>query len=324
MSAPPYSLSSSSLTPTVRSILFYRDVGKAVNDLITKGFPTTYRFELNTNVERGMKFVFAAEKKSREIKDTVSSDGKKGPDYIFVSSQIKEDVKEHGISFTGTLDSDKLGGELSLADLGTRGLKVTLKGNIADNNKQDASGEVEYRNDLLAGTLGLNWKDHKNTVEPSISVGVIEALSVGASAKYLLPSGSSDGGLDSFSLGANWLPARYFDLATFVNGKREKTNEYKLNVAAKLYYTHSLSTSFAADVNYDLNNSFNQGVALKLGVNHRFDDSTSLKGKVDNQGNVAVALTQKAYGNVTLTLGTESNILNFDQHKVGFTLAFSP
>jgi len=233
-------------------------------------------------------------------------------------------LKEHGINFTGTLDSDKLGGELALADIATKGLKITFKGNIADNNKQDASGEVEYRNDLIAGTLGLNWKDHKNTVEPSISVGVIEALSLGANARYILPSGSSDGGLDSFSLGSNWVPAQYFDLSSFINAKREKSNEYKLAAAVKLHYTHSTDTTFAADVNYDFNSSFNQGVSLKLAANHKFDASTSVKAKVDNKGQVAVALSQKAFSNVTLTLGTESNILNFDQQKVGFTLAFSP
>jgi len=305
---------------------FYRDLGKSANDLITKGFPSTYKFELTTNAERGMKFVFATEKKTREEKKDISSssDSKKGQDYIFVSAQVKEELKDQGINFTGTLDSDKLGGELSLADIGTRGLKVTFKGNTGDNNKQDASGEVEYRNDLFASTLGLIWKDHKNTVEPSITVGVLETLSLGANAKYLLPSPSSDGGLDNFSLGSNWVPARYFDLSSFINAKREKSNEFKLSAAAKLYYTHSPNTTFAADLSYDFNSSFNQGVGLKLAANHKFDDSTSVKARVDNTGNVALALSQKAFTNVNLTLGTESNILNFDQQKVGFTLAFSP
>jgi len=312
------------IRPVRRIVPFYRDIGKATIDLITKGFPATYRFELNTNVERGMKFIFAAEKKTRDLKDSVSSDGKKSQDYIFVSAQVKEELKEQGINFTGTLDSDKLGGELALADIGMKGLKVTFKGNTCDNNKQDASGEVEYRNDLVAATLALGWKDRKNTLEPSISVGVLDALSLGANAKYLLPSGTSDGGLESFSLGSNWVPARYFDLSSFINAKREKTNEYKLSAAVKLLYTHSTSTTFGADVNYDFNSSFNQGVSLKLAANHKFDDSTSVKAKVDNQGNLAVALAQKAFTNVTLTLGTETNILNFDQQKVGFTLAFSP
>jgi len=314
-------------TPKKVVVPFYRDLGKLTNDLISKGFPSTYKFELTTNAERGMKFVFATEKKTREEKKgdlSSSSDGKKGQDYIFVSAQVKEELRDQGINFTGTLDSDKLGGELSLADIGTKGLKVTFKGNTGDNNKQDASGEIEYRNDLFAGTLGLSWKDHKNTVEPSITVGVLEALSLGANAKYLLPSPSTDGGLDSFSLGSNWVPARHFDLSSFINAKREKSNEYKLSAAVKLYYTHNINTTFGADVNYDFNSSFSQGVSLKLGANHKFDDSTSVKAKVDNQGNVAFALSQKAFSNVNLTLGTESNILNFDQQKVGFTLAFSP
>jgi len=311
-------------TKEKRQVPFYRDLGKSANDLVTKGFPSTYKFELTTNAERGMKFIFAAEKKSKEVKDSVSSDGKKSHDYIFVSSQVKEELKEHGINFTGTLDSEKLGGELSLADLGTKGLKVTFKGNTFDNSKQDASGEIEYRNDLFAGTLGLSWKDHKNTLDSSITVGVLDGVSLGAGAKYLLPSGSSEGGLEALSLGSNWVPAQYFDLSSFINAKREKTGEYKPSAAVKLYYTHSSHTTFGADVNYDFNSSFNQGVGLKLAVNHKFDDSTSVKGKVDNQGNVAFALSQKAFTNVTLTLGTESNILNFDQQKVGFTLAFSP
>jgi len=77
-------------------------------------------------------------------------------------------------------------------------------------------------------------------------------------------------------------------------------------------------------VNYDAQKSFKDGVSLKLLGQHKFDDNVSLKAKADSLGNVALAYTQKAYTNVTLTLCTETNVLKLDDHKVGFTLAFAP
>jgi len=126
-----------------KPIGLYRDLGKNVNDLLTKGFPNNFKFELNTAAERGLKFVFTTETRTRDAKD--AKDSLPAGQYIFSSAQVKQELKESGLNFTGTLDNEKLGGELSLADLGAKGFKVTFKGNTFDNHKQDASGELEYK-----------------------------------------------------------------------------------------------------------------------------------------------------------------------------------
>jgi len=303
-----------------KPIGIYRDLGKTVNDLLTKGFPNNFKFELNTAAERGLKFVFTTETKTRDAKDSLPSG-----QYIFSSAQVKQELKESGLNFTGTLDNEKLGGELSLADLGAKGFKVTFKGNTFDNHKQDASGELEYKNDRFAGTAALVWKDQKTRFDGSVNVGVLDAVSFGTSFGYFLPVGSSEGGLDNVSFAANYVTGRTHDLTSTLTAKKApKSSDLKLSAGARYLYNHSLSTTFGVDVNYDLASSFSQGVTTKVAVNHKFDDATGVKARVDNSGNLALALSQKATNNLTFTIGTEVNVTNLDNHKLGLNIAFNP
>jgi len=308
-----------------RPIGLYKDLGKNVNDLITKGFPNNFKFELNTSADRGLKFIFTTETRTRDAKESISSSDSRSNQYIFSSAQVKQELRESGLNFTGTLDNEKLGGELSLADLGAKGFKVTFKGNTFDNHKQDAAGELEYRNERLAGTVGLLWKDQKTRLDTSLNVGVTDTLTFGTQIGYFIPGGASEGGLDSFAVSTNYQTGRNYDLTTTLSGKRrEKSTDLKLGAGAKLLYTHSLSTTFAVDVNYDLASSYREGVTSKVAVNHKFDDSTSVKARVDNSGNLALALSQKATTNLTFTIGTELNVTNLDNHKLGLNLTFNP
>jgi len=307
-------------TPTfVKKPLPFKDLGKPVNDLFTKGFPSTYKFELTTAAENGMKFVASVERKTREVSD--SSGGKTKQDYIFSSFQPKIEIKEKGITFNGTLDTDKLEGELILADLLQKGVKTTFKATAFDNSKQEISGDLEYRTDSAAVNSGILWKDNAYKLNFSTVVGY-EGISLGGTIGYFLPIGNVESSLDNFSLAANYTSGKY-DITNLFNGKKEK-GDYKLSVGAKILYNHSVHTNFAADLTYDPLKSLKDGVSLKLLGGYKFDDNTTMKAKVDTVGNVSLAYSQKAYSNLTLTVATEVNALKVEDHKVGFSLAFAP
>jgi len=312
-------MASGTNTSTPKKPIPYRDLGKSVNDLLTKGFPTTYKFELTTESEAGLKFVVAAEKKQRESKD--DSGGKSKQDYIFASFQPKIELKNKGINFNGTLDTDKLEGELILSELLSAGLKTTFKVTSFDNSALEASGDIEYKHDRGVFTTGILHKDNKNKLNTSLLANW-ENFSFGGNLGYNLPIGPSEGSLDNFSLALNYTSSKY-DITNSINGKREKS-EFKITTGAKVLYNHNSATTFAADANYDPAKSFRDGFTLKLLGQYKFDDKTSIKAKVDTQGNVAVAFSQKVYNNVNLTVSTEVNALKGDDHKVGFSLAFAP
>jgi len=313
-------MASDSAKPTTRKPLPYKDLGKAINDMFTKGFPTTYKFELTTEAESGLKFVVAAEKKNRDSKD--DSGGKTKQDYIFASFQPKIELKSKGINFNGTLDSEKIEGELILSELLSTGLKTTFKVTSFDTAALEASADIEYKNDIGAITTGILFKDNKDKLNTSL-LAVWNNFAFGGNIGYYLPLGaSSEGSLDNCSFAMNYNSSK-FDITNLVNGKREKT-EFKITTGAKILYNHNSATTFAADVNYDPAKSLKDGFSLKLLGQYKFDDKTSMKAKVDTQGNVAIAFSQKAYNNLTLTLATELNALKVDDHKVGFSLAFAP
>jgi len=302
--------------PRRKTLPLFRDYGKTVNDLITKGFPTTYKVELNTAAENGLKFAFTAEKKTEKVADTSS-------EAIFVSSQIKTENYPRGLNFTGTIDSEKLEGEVAFSNLIVDNTKAVLKGKFLDNDKTEASAELQYATSGMTGSLGLFHKDERARLETSANVGILTDLSVGGLVSYQLPGSNTDGALDNFQVGANYY-ARLFDFTTVLKGTRSTKGlrELNLSVGSRVYYNHSSSTTFGADVNFGLGKSF-RDLDVKLVALHKFDANTSAKLGVEKSGRTRFAISQKFNQNVTLTLGTEVNALRLEEHNVGVLANFT-
>jgi len=303
--------------PRRKTLPLFRDYGKTVNDLITKGFPTTYKVELNTAAENGLKFAFTAEKKTEKVADTSS-------EAIFVSSQIKTENYPRGLNFTGTIDSEKLEGEVAFSNLIVDNTKAVLKGKFLDNDKTEASAELQYATSNITGTLGLFHKDERARLEASANVGFLtDNISVGGLVSYQLPGTSIDGVLDNFQVGANYY-ARLFDFTTVFKGTRSTKGLRELNysVGSRVYYNHSASTTFGADVNFGLGKSF-RDLDVKLVALHKFDANTSAKLGVEKSGRTRFAISQRFNQNVTLTLGTEVNALRLEEHNVGVLANFT-
>jgi hypothetical protein len=307
--------------PTVRPLIpLYRDLGKTTNELFTKGFPNTYRFEYTTVAENGLKFVTVAEKKTRKSteqgKDTQV-------DYFYGSFQPKVEIKSSGINYIGTIDTDKIASELSVANLFTNGLKATFKGSATE-KAIETSGEVEFKNESASVNVGVIYKDSKPKLDFSTVIGH-QGFLVGGQVGYFLPVGNNSPAVEGFSVGTNYSTSK-FDVLVAANGKYDdKTSALNLNVNGKLLYNHDANTQFATDVTYDLNKSFPNAVTVKGLAQYKFDANTTGKVKVDTAGNVGLAFSQKLNPALNLTLGSEINVLKLEeQPKFGFSLAFTP
>jgi len=300
----------------------YRDVGKTLNDLITKGFPTTYKVEATTAAENGVKFIGAAERKQREVSDDSGNTVK--ANYILASLQPKIELKDKGLTGSATLDTEKISGELSLADLFTPGVKATFKG--LSNTKQEVSGDLQFANEGFAGTLGVFYKDDLPRVEATALVSPSSGFAVGALASYFLPSGKDDGSPDAVTLLGNYNAGK-IDLITTVGGKWAKEGSgkvVKINLGTKILYTHDESYTLGTDVTHDISKSFKEGTNFTLFAQRKFDSHTTGKGKVDTKGVLSLAVAHKVNANTTLTVGGEVNLIKDVEPKLGLLLAFAP
>jgi hypothetical protein len=309
--------------PKPKQLPPYRDVGKPLNDLLTKGFPTTYKFELTTAADNGVKFITSAERKQRDVSDDSGNTVK--ANYIFASFQPKLEVKDKGLTASATIDSEKLSGELSLADLFTPGVKATFKG--LSNSKQEVSGDFEFRNEAFSGTLGVFYKDDVPRLETTALVGQ-NGIAAGGLLSYFLPSGKDDGSPDSVTFLANYNTSK-FDVISTLTGKWAKESSggqkvMKVSFGTKLLYTHDDAYTFGGDVAYDTTKSFKDGTSFTLLGQRKFDSNTTGKFKVDTKGTLALAYAQKVNPSTQITIGTEINLLKDVEPKVGLTFAFAP
>jgi len=300
--------------PALRTpIPSFKDTGKATNDILTKGFPSSLKFELTTSSENGVKFVTSAER-------LLEKDGKP---YILASFQPKVELKEKGIVANATLDSKKLAGDIALSDFLSKGLKFTVRGTT--NGTQELGTDVEFRNEKMAATLGLSLKDSTPKIEGSLVVGN-KGFSAGALVGYKLAGGNAE--LDSVILMTNYItPNKTFDVVSTLKGTPGKT-KINFELGMKLLYTHDSSNLFAVEVAYDPNRAIADGFGLTLVGQRKLDSITTGKAKVvSNTKNksISFAIAQKINSNTTVTIGTEFDFVNPDSNpKIGFLVAFAP
>jgi len=202
----------------------------------------------------------------------------------------------------------------------TPGLKSTIKANATDKDF-DTSADIQFQADSATISAGLFSKGNKPRLETTAVVGR-DNLNLGGSLSYFIPFQGHAGTIDSFSLGADYVTSTY-DFLVAVNGKYDKGSP-KLSLGSRLLYTHSLTNQFAADVNYDLSAKSKSAVGVKILGSHKFNSDASGKAKFDTDGNVGLAFSQKLNTNLTLTVGSEFNVLKADESKYGFGLVFNP
>jgi len=311
--------------PSLKPLPLFRDSGKSVNDLF-KLFPNNYRVEINTPQDNGLKFSFAAERRQDRVTNATS---------MFVSSQARCEIPSSGVVLVGTIDSEKLEGEVTLSNLGLSGIRSTFKGKFLENDKNEVSGEVAYASSSLSGALGLFYKDDRSRLESQVSTTVTNNLSVGALASLYLPNATQEAALDNVQLGVNYFTFGLANPATNQPNVRHDFNSYikaarnaKLGgelaytVGTRVFYRQDLNTVFGADVSYTLQRPFKE-LDAKFVAERRFDSTSTGRVAIERSGKVRLALASKLSPNLTFTLGADVNALRIEEHSVGATINFT-
>jgi len=297
-----------------KTVPLFRDFGKNVNDVFTRNFPANYKVELTTAQDNGLRFVIFAEKRH---------DAKTNVDSMFVSSQVK--FEKSGANFVGTIDSEKLEGELGFNNiLSFTGVKSVFKGKFLDDNKTEASAELQYNSDPVSGAVGLFVKDNKIRTEAQVSASVYTGLTVGALASYYVPNAvQAEGSLDNYQLGGSYTTGRLTLSEIFKASRNPKAgNELNYSINSRVYYNHDESNKFAADVTHSLGKSFKE-VEVKLYGERAFDKNTLGRIAFERSGKVRLAVRHQLNSNFSLTVTSEVNALRVEEHNVGITASFT-
>lgn len=301
----------------VFNVPLFKDLGKNATDLLTKDFPSTQKFELNTTSENGLKFQTIVEQK----KGKAGSDGVV-PNVMFGSFQTKLDLTDYGVAFTGTLDTELLRWEVVLSKLVKPGIKSTFRGSTSTEVIKEVYGDVEYKGKYGNFVFDFNLRDDTPKLELASVVGQ-NGFSIGAKGSYVLPDDPKKGGsLDAVSVTGGYT-SKSFDFTGTFNGKFDK-HGFKPTLGSTLLYKHNADTSFATTASWDPSKDLKDGVSVTVGGQYNFDSQTSVKGKASTSGALGVAYKQKLNKNVTLQLATEINAIKTQPHTLGLAISFTP
>lgn len=278
---------------------YYADIGKKANDVFSKGYHFgVFKFDLKTKSEQGVEFASG-----------IISNHESGK--VFGSLSSKYSVKDYGLVFTEKWNTENtLVTDITLQDLGTPGLKLTLEGTFAPHTGSKAGKlKTSFANERLA--LNSNWD--LNLAGPLVDVAAVlmnKCWIAGAHTQFDIQKAKFT--KNNFSLG---YLTKDFVLHTNVdNGKdfggsiyQKATDRVDCGISMK-WSTGSTCTLF--------------GVGLK----YMLDQDASLHAKVNNQALIGLGYQQKLRPGVTLTLSAAIDGQNFNAggHKMGLALELEP
>jgi hypothetical protein len=285
------------MTSKPAAVPLFSTFGKGTNDLLTKGFPTTYKAEVTTKAENGVNFVTSFERDNDKLVGTF---------------QPKYKLDKYGLEFTGTIDtSNTFKGDLSVDNL-LPGLKTIFKGATAL-DEQSVEAGFEYKHEFGTATGSFLWKKGKTTLGASATVGR-QALTAGVSTKYSVDSSS----LVFVSGGLNY-KAPSHDISAFVK-REEKSGKSEIVLGGSVLYTAGKEATFASTVEYDLQQAPAAAIKVKFGGSYNLDADTTGKARFDTEGKLALAVARQLNPSLKATLGAELNTfeLQSNKHKYGF------
>jgi len=309
-------MSHSHSKPPIKQVPLYKDHGKTLNDLLTKDFPGSLKFELNTTSENGLKFTTVVEQKSGKA----GSDGH-APQVMFGSFQTKLDLtSKYGCSITGTVDTELLKWEIILTDLFKSGVKSTFKGSANMEKLKEVYGDVEYKTSNYNGSLAFNLKDDVPKLEGTFVIGN-DGSSLGAKVVGLLPEESKEGGIESVAV-AGGLNRGPLDIVGVVTNKL--ADGFAPTVGLNLLYKHSPEATFGTNVQWNPHKALADGLKVDAVAEYAFDKESTMKAKASTDGSVGLAWKQKLSSKLTLSFGTDLNLTKSQPAKLGAQLSFTP
>jgi len=286
--------------------LFYKDLNKRSNDLLTKDFPSDKKEnKVDWKGETSTQMTF-------ETTLVQKNDGS-----ILGTFSPKYRLKDWNTTLTGELKTNKdYKAELAIDNHFTPGLKTTLTEECRGEDLYTTAA-IEYKHDLVAVTGSVEYGNTSGTTDLKASaVTGTQGFSLGSSLNYFMGS-SNDASLREFNATAMYTNDD-FDLGFY--GKI--LNEKDSNILGAFYYQRvNTDLQVGTDVSFDTQNPDTKP-KLTAGAQYRIDNDSYAKLKVDTSGKVGVSWTQKfKTSRLTLSATTDTNNLGGKSSSIGFNLS---
>jgi len=297
---------------------FFKDVGKRVNDLLTKEFPSDkkeQKVEWKSVTYDGLKLDFSIK----------TEEGREGPK---TSGTIRNEYfhRQVGANFVAELNTDReFKGEVSVADKFVKGAKGIFTVQSQRKDALDYFGTValEYKHEYASATATAEYgRFTDNALKGSLVVGT-QGVSIGANAEYLRRETGVD--LKEFKCAVTYASDE-FDIVGY--GKVNQTKSKQSNTELGASYYHKLNSDLAVgtEVKFDVTNP-DKKPALAFGTAYRLQADSVLKARYDTEGKLGLSLAQQVNKTVKLlvsaTVDTNSPS-GKNGTNVGFNISLTP
>jgi len=274
----------------------YSNRAKGAQDLLSKGFPSTYKVEVTTSADNGVQSVSSAEKKQANKADVVVG-----------TFQPKYKLASRGLELTGTFDTDnQIKAELALDNLFVPGVKGTFKAQTGASHDLEAAFEYKHELGTFTSTFVHNPTSAKTLLSATATVSR-QSVTAGVESKYSLAP-AQPGTLTTVTGALNYKAATH-DLTAFVKSDAGSVTDggdapRLYSLGAHLHYTPSKESSFASSLDYDLQKNT---IKVTIGGSQKLDARTETKAKYSSDGRLGLGVAQQLTPAVKATLGTELN-----------------
>eukprot|EP01115_Flamella_aegyptia_P012466 TRINITY_DN6221_c0_g1_i1.p1 TRINITY_DN6221_c0_g1~~TRINITY_DN6221_c0_g1_i1.p1 ORF type:complete len:299 (-),score=162.15 TRINITY_DN6221_c0_g1_i1:62-958(-) len=294
--------------------VLFKDLGKRVNDLLTKEYPTSekkveWKGTSVNNVTVDTNFV---QKANGSVVGTITPSYKYKPYGLNLLAEVNtgRDVK-----LEATVENQ-------LAD----GLKLIATAESKGNDSY-ATFSTEYKHPSATFTSYVDFGKNAGTTVKATSVFGAQGFFLGVSGEYFLENPEASKKDDKKNALKNFqttvaYATKEFDASVF---GRLIADKDKNELGATYFHNVNSDLSIGTEVVFDTANA-NVKPKLTLGSQYKLNDDTVVKGKFDTEGVLGFSYAQKFSKNSKLTIGANvnTNKLNEkDSTTFGFTLTLS-
>jgi len=286
----------------------FGDLGKRVNDLLTKDFPS----EKQEN-----KLSWKGKTTNDVTVETTFFQRKDGS--ILGTFAPKYRHKDWNTTFSAEVNTKKeVKAEVSAEDLlGVDGLKTTLTGFSKGNDNYGTLG-VEYKHELATVTAAVDYgKASGSTVKASAVIGA-QGIALGASTEYFFGGESELKELTTvLSYGSD-----EFDITGF--GRiLSQSDEDKNELGATYFHKINREWQVGAEATFETANTEGKP-KLSFASQYKLQDDTVLKGKFDTAGKLGLSYQQQFNKHAKFTLSSTidtNNLGGKNSSTFGFSLS---
>jgi len=288
----------------------FADLGKRVNDLITKEFPS----EKQEN-----KFAWKGQANNEVTLETTFVQRKDGS--ILGTFIPKYKHKDWNTTFSADINTKKeVKAEVAVEDLlSVDGLKTTLTGFSRGVDNFGTLG-LEYKHELATVTASVDYgKAAGSTVKASAVIGA-QGIALGASTEYFF-GGESE--LKELTTVLSYASSD-FDITAF--GRIQNQNDEDKNELGATYF-HRINNDWqvGAEATFETANA-DAKPKLSFATQYQLQNDTTLKGKFDTNGKLGLSYQQKYNRNAKLTISSTldtNNLGGKNSSTFGFTLSLN-